>query len=126
MRFYSDGLFKHELLLLYSNGTNGCGVSLCFCFFFLLWPSITIITRLTGTTLLRFPPLTEAMHQLLSITCSKMNEDDGLRVTTPPVYIYFNRYSGEKEEEEEDKQRQKASLNVHVKLSSGLMPSVSG
>lgn len=54
-----------------------------------------------------------------------MNED-GLCVTTQPVYIYFNRYSGEEEEAEEDKSRQKASLNVHVKLSSGPMPSVSG
>lgn len=42
--------------------------------------------------------LTAAITQLLSITCSKMNED-GLCVTTQPVYIYFNRYSGEEEEE---------------------------
>lgn len=31
-----------------------------------------------------------------------MNED-GLCVTTQPVYIYFNRYGGEEEEPEEDK-----------------------
>lgn len=54
-----------------------------------------------------------------------MNED-GLCVTAQPVNIYFNRYSGEEEEAEEDKSRQKASLNVHVKLSNGPMPSVSG
>ena len=55
-----------------------------------------------GYTILRSSSLTVAITHVLSITCSKMNED-GLCVTAQPVYIYFNRYSGEGEEAEEDK-----------------------
>lgn len=62
-----------------------------------------------GYTILRSSSLTVAITHVLSITCSKMNED-GLCVTAQPVYIYFNRYSGEGEEVEEDNRGRKPLL----------------
>lgn len=64
--------------------------------------TLTLLLDWQGNPIPLSSSLTVAITQVLSITCSKMNED-GLCVTAQPVYIYFNRYSGEEEEAEEDK-----------------------
>lgn len=92
---HGHGLSVHDGLSPCSHGATSCVV-------FLQFPPTLTFSDQQGSPYPKSSLLTLAITQILPITCSKMNED-GLCVTTQPVYIYFNRYSGEEEEPEEDK-----------------------
>lgn len=94
--FHCHGLSQHDGLPPCSHGATSRVV-------FPRFPlTLTFLLDWQGSPIPLSSSLTVAIAQVLSITCSKMNED-GLCVTAQPVYIYFNRYSGEEEEAEEDK-----------------------